>query len=69
MEHCGTLSSYWRKYGTIMTLPRTGHPSEIDEVTKKRPCWGDVQEAKSNMKGVAGIPGVMRRGLHSGDTI
>lgn len=35
MEHCGTLSSYWRKYGTIMTLPRTGHPSEIDEVTKK----------------------------------
>uniref|UniRef100_A0A803J782 RBR-type E3 ubiquitin transferase n=1 Tax=Xenopus tropicalis TaxID=8364 RepID=A0A803J782_XENTR len=26
----------WRKYGTTVTLPRTGHPSKIDEKTRRK---------------------------------
>lgn len=31
--------------------------------------WGSFQEANSNFKGAAGFPGVMQRGLDTGDAI
>ncbi len=31
-----TVIIKWRKYGTTVTLPRTGRPSKIDEKTKRK---------------------------------
>ena len=31
-----TVIIKWRKYGTTVTLPRTGHPCKIDEKTRRK---------------------------------
>ncbi|KAI3373894.1 hypothetical protein L3Q82_022462, partial [Scortum barcoo] len=46
-----TVIIKWRKYGTTVTLPRTGRPSKIDDKTRRKLVREAAKTADSNIEG------------------
>lgn len=40
----------WRNYSATMTLPRTGHPSKIEEQARRKLFWEAAKRPTATLK-------------------